>query len=128
VIRVLVIDPENQTTQRVAEALLGQEMQPIVVGNLEEALQQLDKSRPHAVVLAAYTKGEQSEGLCRAVCERTLAPLLVVGKQDCDATVERMLSAGADAHVLEPFSGEVLVAQLWALLRRVGLVSSPYQV
>jgi DNA-binding response OmpR family regulator len=103
-------------------------MLPIVVGNLEEALQQLDKNPPHAVVLAAYTNREQSEGLCRAVCERTLAPLLVVGKLDHDLTVERMLSAGADAHVLEPFSGEVLVAQLWALLRRVGLVNSPYRV
>jgi DNA-binding response OmpR family regulator len=128
VIKVLIIDPENQTAKSVAEALSGQEMLPIVVGNLEEALQQLDKNPPHAVVLAAYTNREQSEGLCRAVCERTLAPLLVVGKLDHDLTVERMLSAGADAHVLEPFSGEVLVAQLWALLRRVGLVNSPYRV
>jgi DNA-binding response OmpR family regulator len=128
VIRVLVIDPENQTAKSVAEALSGQEMLPIVVGNLEEALQEFEKNSPHAVILAAYTKGEQSEALCRAVCERTLAPLLVVGRQDSDLTVERMLSAGADAHVVEPFCGEVLVAQLWALLRRVGLVSSPYAV
>jgi DNA-binding response OmpR family regulator len=128
VIKVLIIDPEDQTAQSVAEALSGQDMLPIVVGNLEAALQQLDRNPPHAVVLAAHTKGEQSEGLCRAICERTLAPLLVVSKQDCDLAVERMLSAGADAHVLEPFSGEVLAAQLWALLRRVGLVSIPHQV
>lgn len=127
-IRVLVIDPEKQTAKSITEALSGPEMLPIVVGNLEEALQEFEKNPPHAVILAAYTKGEQSEGLCRAVCQRTLAPLLVVGKHDCDLTVERMLSAGADAHVVEPFSGEVLVAQLWALLRRVGLVSSPYLV
>jgi DNA-binding response OmpR family regulator len=128
VIRVLVIDPEKQTAQSITEALSGQEMMPVVVGNLEEAIREFESNPPHAVVLAAYTRGEQSEGLCRAVCERTLAPLLVVGKQDSELTVERMLSAGADAHVVEPFSGEVLVAQLWALLRRVGLVSNPYLV
>jgi DNA-binding response OmpR family regulator len=125
VIRVLVIDPENETGKRVATALEGQDMLSTVVATLEEALQQLENNPPHAIVLAANSKAEQTEGYCRAVCERTLAPLLVVGKQDCDLTVERMLSAGADAHVLEPFSTEVFVAQLWALLRRVGLVSSP---
>ena len=55
---------------------------------------------------------------------RPLVPLLVVGKHDNDLLVERVLAAGADAHVLEPFHEEVLVAQLWALLRRVGLVGT----
>jgi DNA-binding response OmpR family regulator len=127
VIRVLIIDQENQTGKRVAKALQGQDMLPTVVGSLEEALQELDHNPPHAVVLAANGSGEQTEGYCRAVCERTLAPLLVVGKQDCALSVEGMLSAGADAHVMEPFRGEVFVAQLWALLRRVGLVNSPYR-
>ena len=122
-IKVLVIDPENHTAESVAEALSGQEMLPTVVDSLEQALQQLDHNPPHAIVLAAPAECDQTERYCRAVCQRTLAPLLVVGKHDCDFTVERMLSVGADAHVLEPYSGEVLVAQLWALLRRVGLVA-----
>ncbi|HUV73767.1 MAG TPA: hypothetical protein VMW79_05635 [Anaerolineae bacterium] len=53
-----------------------------------------------------------------------MAPVLVVGREDGKAAVERLLSAGADAHILKPLTAEVLVAQLWALLRRVGLVNS----
>jgi DNA-binding response OmpR family regulator len=128
VIRVLIIDPENEAGQRVSKALDGQEMLPTVVSSLEDALQQLDNDPPHAVVLAAHRNGTQTEEWCRAVCELTLAPILVVGNKDCDYTVERMLSAGADAHVLEPFNKEVFVAQLWALLRRVGLLNSPHRV
>ena len=123
VIRVLVIDPENQAALSVAEALEGQKMKPTIVRDVDEGLRQLDQNPPHVVVLAASSGDQKTEDLCRAVCERTLAPLLVVGRQAHDGAVERVLAAGADAHVLEPCSKEVLSAQLWALLRRVGIVS-----
>jgi DNA-binding response OmpR family regulator len=123
VIRVLIIDPENQAAVSVADALEGQKMRPTIVSEVDEGLRQLEQIPPHVVVLAAYPGDQKTEDLCRAVCERTLAPLLVVGRQAHGDTVERMLAAGADAHVLEPCSKEVLIAQLWALLRRVGLVS-----
>lgn len=123
VIRVLVIDPQNQAALSVAEALKGQKMKPTIVRDVDEGLRQLEQTPPHVVVLAAYPGDQKTEHLCRAVCERTLAPLLVVGRQAHDRAVERVLAAGADAHVLEPCSKEVLIAQLWALLRRVGLVS-----
>jgi DNA-binding response OmpR family regulator len=123
VIRVLIIDPENQAAVSVAEALEGQKMRPTIVSEVDEGLRQLEQIPPHVVVLAAHPGDQNTEDLCRAVCERTLAPLLVVGRQAHDDAVERILAAGADAHVLEPCSKGVLIAQLWALLRRVGLVS-----
>ncbi|HUW96891.1 MAG TPA: hypothetical protein VMW58_14000 [Anaerolineae bacterium] len=123
-IRVLVVDPENRTASNVADALEGQKMLPTVVCSVEEALQQLHSNPPHAVILAASPSDDGDEELCRAICERTLAPVLVVGREDRKAAVERLLSAGADAHTLEPLTAEVLVAQLWALLRRAGLVNS----
>jgi len=123
-ITVLAVDPENRTAANVAGALEGQKMLPIVVCDVQDALQQLHSSPPRAVIFAASPSDEGDEGLCRAIRERTLAPVLVVGREDGKAAVERLLSAGADAHILEPLTAEVLVAQLWAVLRRVGLVNS----
>jgi DNA-binding response OmpR family regulator len=124
VIRVLVVDPENRMGADVAHALEGQVMLPTVVSSAEETLNQLQSKPPHAVVLAASPSDDGDEELCRAICERTLAPVLVVGRADRQTGLERLLSAGADAHVLEPLTAQVLVAQLWALLRRVGLTNS----
>jgi DNA-binding response OmpR family regulator len=124
-IRVLVIHPDSETGARVARALADEKMMPTVVRNPAEALRQLDSNPPDAVILAAVPCHGWSEDLCRAVCHRTLVPLLVVAPQEHDHLVQQLLSAGADAHVLEPFTAEVLVAQLWALLRRVGIVSNP---
>jgi len=122
-IRVLIIAPQKHTAESIAGALDGQRMLSTTVSEGTQALEQLDHNPPDAVVLAMGAQAEPGEELCRAVCERTLAPVLVVGRREQDLDVERVLAAGADAHVLEPFANEVLVAQLWALLRRVGLVA-----
>jgi DNA-binding response OmpR family regulator len=47
--------------------------------------------------------------------------LLVVGKRGEESALARSLNAGADAHLLKPFSRQIFLAQLYALLRRVGL-------
>jgi DNA-binding response OmpR family regulator len=125
-IRVLVIHPDSKTAATVASAVADEKMMPTVVCDREEALSQLDNDPPDAVILAAVPRNGWSQDLCRAVCHRTLVPLLVVASQEDNYLVQKLLAAGADAHVLEPFGAEVLVAQLWALLRRIGLVSSAY--
>jgi DNA-binding response OmpR family regulator len=124
VIRVLVIHPDTRAAASLARALADEKMMPTVVCDRAEALRQLDSNPPDAVILAAVPCNGWSEDLCRAVCHRTLVPLLVVAAQADNHLVQQLLAAGADAHVLEPFAADVLVAQLWALLRRVGLVSS----
>jgi DNA-binding response OmpR family regulator len=128
VIRVLVIDTESENAHSVAKALEGEKMVPTIVHNRDEALWHLCTAPPDAVVLAAGPTADLNEEICRAVCERSFAPVLVVGKREQDLVVERVLAAGADAHVLEPCASEVFVAQLWALLRRVGLVRSALAV
>ncbi len=121
-IRVLVVAQQNETAQSIAEALGGEEMLSAAVADRAQALEQLDHNPPDAVVLAMGPQGQLSEEFCREVCKRTLAPVLVVGRPEQALDVERVLAAGADAHVLVPFADQVLAAQLWALLRRVGLV------
>ncbi|MGB3904862.1 MAG: response regulator [Anaerolineae bacterium] len=125
-IRILVIDPDKQMADSVTRALEAEKMAASVVWNREDALHQLLSDPPHAVVLAVDPSGNWGEELCREVCERTFAPLLAVGKREQDAAVERALAAGADAHILQPFTSGVFTAQLWALLRRVGLIRPAY--
>lgn len=125
-IRVLVIDLDNEIAESIAEALEAEKMAASVVWNREDALRQLLSDPPHAVVLALGPSGNWGEELCREVCERTFAPLLAVGKREHDSAVERVLAAGADAHILQPFTSGIFTAQLWALLRRVGLLRPAY--
>ncbi len=118
---ILIIDSDKSIAERMAEILQGREMESCIATKGEEALRQLDEEPPDAVVLGLGPPGGWEEGLCREIRERTIAPLLVVGKRGQEFALARSLNAGGDAHLLKPFTTRVFLAQLYALLRRVGL-------
>jgi len=118
---ILVIDSDKQIAERVAKILRAEEMVASMATEREAALQYLDEEPPDAVVLGLGPPGSWEEDLCREIRDRTIAPLLVVGKRGEEFALARSLNAGGDAHLLKPFTTRIFLAQLYALLRRVGL-------
>ena len=118
---ILVIDSDRQIADRIAEILQGEEMVTPIATKGEKALRDLNEEPPDAVVLGLGSPGSWEEDLCREIRERTIAPLLVVGKRGQEFALARSLNAGGDAHLLKPFTRRMFLAQLYALLRRVGL-------
>ena len=118
---ILVIDSDRQIADRIAEILQAEEMVTSTATKGEKALRHLDEEPPDAVVLGLGSPGSWEEDLCREIRERTITPLLVVGKRGQEFALARSLNAGGDAHLLKPFRTRIFLAQLYALLRRVGL-------
>lgn len=103
------------------EVLRGEEMTPSIAGNKEEALRQLDKEPPDAVIVNLDGPGNWQPDMCGQIRERAIAPLLVVGRRGQELALARSLDVGADAHLLSPYTTQIFLSQLYALLRRVGL-------
>jgi len=104
-----------------AEILQAEEMVTFIATEGEEALRQLNEEAPDAVVLGLGPPGSWEHDLCGEIRERTIAPLLVVGRRGQEFALARALNAGGDAHLLKPFTTRIFLSQLYALLRRVGL-------
>lgn len=120
-IRILTVDSDNETAHGVAQILQEEGMEVSIASNREEAFVHLDHEPIDAVVLSLNSTAHWGENLCRATRERTVAPLLVVGKRGQELALARSLNAGGDAHLLMPFTSSMLLSQVYALLRRVGL-------
>ncbi|MGB5933176.1 MAG: response regulator transcription factor [Anaerolineae bacterium] len=118
---ILVIDSDKRIADRIAEILQAEEMVTPIATEGEKALRHLNEEPPDAVVLSLGPPGSWEEGLCREIRERTIAPLLVLGKRGQEFALARSLDAGGDAHLFKPFTTRIFLAQLYALLRRVGL-------
>lgn len=119
-IRVLIADLGSGSAGRLAEALQAENAAALVADGAEQALGWLGCESPDAVVLSLASGVGWELDLCREIRERTTAPLLVVGKEGQEPALARSLDAGGDAHIVEPFAKEILLSQLYALLRRVG--------
>lgn len=120
-IGILIVSSDVQTADRMAEVLRAEEMTPSIAANKQEALRQLDKEPPDAVIVNLDGPGSWQPDLCGQIRERAIAPLLVVGRRGQELALARSLDVGADAHLLSPYTPQIFLPQLYALLRRVGL-------
>ena len=120
-INILLVSSDQEVSDQLATVLLAEQMTTSTATDGAEALRKLDKQAPDAILVHIDQAGDWQVQLCAQIRERSMAPLLVVGSKNHEPALARSLDMGADAHVLSPFSKEVLLSQLYALLRRVGL-------
>jgi two-component system response regulator RegX3 len=120
-INILLVTSDQNEGDELAALLLGQQMAIVVAASEAQAFHELDRQTPDAVIVGVAAPGDRQVQLCAQIRERTLVPVLVVGSKRLEPTLARCLDMGADALVLSPFSKEVLLSQVYALLRRAGL-------
>jgi two-component system response regulator RegX3 len=118
---ILVIASDKRIADQIAKILEAEGMVAPIATEGEKALRHLDEEPPDAAVLNLGPPGSWEHDLCQEIRERTIAPVLVVGKRGQEFALARSLNAGGDAHLLKPFTKRIFLAQLYALLRRVGL-------
>jgi two-component system response regulator RegX3 len=121
VINILLVSSDQELSDQIATVLLAEQMTTSTAPDGVEALGKVDKQAPDAILVNIDQAGDWQVQLCAQIRERTMAPLLVVGSKKHEPALARSLNMGADAHVLSPFSKEVLLSQQYALLRRAGL-------
>ncbi len=119
--RILAIDSDKGMADRMAKILRGEGMVPCVATEAENALRLLDEEPLDVVVLSLGPPGSWEHDMCQEIRERTIAPVLLVGKRGQEFALVRSLNAWGDGHLVKPFTTRIFLAQLYALLRRVGL-------
>jgi two-component system response regulator MprA len=118
-VRILVVDDDRAVREALRRALTlaGYEVQAAEDG--EQALEQIARAIPDAVVLDLGMPGIDGAEVCRRV--RRLGnrvPILMLTARDAVADRIDGLDVGADDYMVKPFDVGELKARLRALLRR----------
>jgi len=118
-VRILVVDDDRAVREALRRALTlaGYEVQAVQDG--EQALEQIARALPDAVVLDIGLPGIDGLEVCRQV--RLLGnrvPILMLTARDAVADRIDGLDVGADDYMVKPFDVGELKARLRALLRR----------
>ncbi len=120
-IKILVVEPDDEVADKMIRILQREGFEGSVSSDVDQALSQVDRNSPDAIVLSLGPGGAWGEELCREIRQRSIAPILVVGERRQEVPLARTLNAGADAHLLRPFTEQAFLTELYGLLRRVGL-------
>ena len=117
--RILVIDDDPSVTSVLRRGLALDGLAVDIAASGEEGLAALRARQPDLVILDIMMPG--LDGL--AVLQRLRAadpslPVLMLTAKDAPADQVRGLDLGADDYVVKPFTWEILLARVRALLRR----------
>ena len=116
--RILVVDDDPQTLRHVRDALARAGYAPIVTGDPQEALSQVEANDPHLVLLDLMLPGTDGIELMGNILDMADVPVIFLSAYGQEETIARAFENGADDYVVKPFSPTELVARIKAALRK----------
>ena len=116
--RILVVDDDMGLQKLARVNLESRGYQVSVASNGEAALQTFEEEAPSLVILDVMMPGMDGFETCRRIRALSDVPIIMLTAKDQEEDVLRGLESGVDDYVTKPFSVDVLVARVRAVLRR----------
>jgi two-component system, OmpR family, KDP operon response regulator KdpE len=122
---VLIIDDEPQIRRVVRTALEGEATVLLEAGTGAGGVALASAERPDLIILDLGLPDADGQAICRALRERSRAPIIVLTARHGEAEKIALFDAGADDYVTKPFSSDELRARVRAHLRRASGMLRP---
>ena len=114
--RILITEDDYTIRAAVAAILKDNGFEPVYAKSCEEALQSFEGCD---LCLLDLMLGDGSGlDVLRSIREKSSVPVIIISCMDQNSDISHGLDLGADDYITKPFSGQVLVSRINALLRR----------
>ena len=117
--KILLVDDEEMIVESIEYALLQEGYEVVRASNGQEALQQVQLTKPNLIVLDLMLPQLSGLEVCRLLRrEHNDVPVIMLTAKGEEIDRVIGLEVGADDYLVKPFSLRELVARIKALLRR----------
>ncbi len=117
-IRVLIVEDEEDFADPLAFLLRKEGFSPAVAATGSEALEEFDRNGADIVLLDLMLPGMSGTDVCKQLRSRSTVPVIMVTARDSEIDKVVGLELGADDYVTKPYSARELIARIRAVLRR----------
>ncbi len=116
--RILIADDDHSILKLMNISLKQEGYEPILASDGKEALSLVEAENPALVILDIRMPGMNGFEVCQKIRTFSDTPVIMLTSSNQDEDVLQGLKSGADDYVTKPFSVEVLLARIQAVLRR----------
>ncbi len=116
--RILVVEDDERIRSLLSEALARWEFEVVHPDGFARVAEETLRLEPHLAILDVNLPVLDGFEWCRRIRAFSRIPVIMISARDSGPDTLMGLSSGADDYVAKPFSVEVLVAKVRALLRR----------
>jgi DNA-binding response OmpR family regulator len=123
--KILVIDDDPEILELLQLLLSGVGARVDTALGAAAGLRQFYAFRPDLVLLDLMMPGMSGWQVCERLRELSDVPIIMLTALSNDQEIARGLQSGADDYITKPFTQDVLLARMQAVLRRAGQADLP---
>lgn len=127
-VKVLIVDDNEQITSILAEYAKIEGYMPIVATDGEEALQKFKNENPDILLLDVMMPKIDGFSVCRQIRKSSNVPIIMITARGEDFEKIMGLEIGADDYIVKPFSPGEVMARIKAIMRRIKSYKQEQQI
>lgn len=127
-VKVLIVDDNEQITSILAEYAKKEGYLPIVATDGEEALQKFKNEKPDILLLDVMMPKIDGFSVCRQIRKSSNVPIIMITARGEDFEKIMGLEIGADDYIVKPFSPGEVMARIKAIMRRIKSYKQEQQI
>ena len=116
--KIMIVEDEETVRELVAENLRKWGFETVEVTDFKRVLEIFEEEQPHLVLLDINLPVFDGYYWVQKIREISKTPVIFISSRDTNADSIMSMNMGGDDYVTKPFSTDILIAKVNALLRR----------
>ncbi|AKA69342.1 response regulator transcription factor [Clostridium scatologenes] len=116
--KIMTVEDDLKLCEEIQEALLKWGFNPVKVKNFEDILNEFVQNKPELVIMDINLPCFDGFYWCQKIREISKVPIIFLSSRNTNMDIIMAVQMGGDDFVTKPFSMDILVTKLHAMLRR----------
>ncbi|SDW91880.1 response regulator transcription factor [Tepidimicrobium xylanilyticum] len=116
--KILIVEDDKTLCNNIKEGISKWSFNGVAVEDFEDILQEFAKHNPHLVIMDINLPYYDGFYWCRKIREISKVPIIFLSSRDSNMDIVMAVNMGGDDYVTKPFSMDILLAKMQALIRR----------
>ncbi|WP_232423502.1 MULTISPECIES: response regulator transcription factor [Bacillus] len=118
ILDVFIVEDDQALSREISNTLMKWGYQVAEVKNFEHITQEIIEANPKLVLMDVNLPSYDGFYWCQEIRKFLKIPILFISSRDSDMDIIMSVNVGGDDYLTKPFSPQVLVAKVQAILRR----------
>ncbi|TCS87073.1 DNA-binding response OmpR family regulator [Keratinibaculum paraultunense] len=116
--KILIVEDNKVLCNNIEEGIIKWGFDVISIENFENVLEEFAKHNPHLVIMDINLPYFDGFYWCKKIRDISKVPIIFLSSRDSNMDIVMAVNMGGDDFVTKPFSMDILLAKIQALLRR----------
>ncbi|GCD09290.1 response regulator transcription factor [Clostridium tagluense] len=116
--KIMIVEDDKALCTNMNEMLIKWGFDAVAVDNFENITAEFAAKEPHLIIMDVNLPYFDGFYFCNKIREISKVPIVFVSSRDTNMDIIMAMNTGGDDYITKPFSMDILIAKINALLRR----------